>query len=243
MRAGLVPGNRVLDVGCGPGLALPVLLEMVGFGGLVVGIDASADALAAARANLTNAGVSGVELIQADVNSLDSSTLKVWTPFDLALCRLLLTHQSDAAATLRAVAHLLRPGGRIVAQDPLRDDGFPRFDPPVPAVERIKELDIAHLRHRGLAYDVAWDYADLCAQAGLRLIDWQGTIELTVHDNGGLEFGRRLLPAQQDGLVAAGLATVAEIDELTQQVDAAIGRGVHRSAGAIIVDLIAEVPA
>jgi hypothetical protein len=110
-------------------------------------------------------------------------------------------------------------------------------------LERIKELDIAHLRHRGLAHDVAWDYGDLCAQAGLRLIGWQGTIELTVHDNRGLEFGRRLLPAQQDGLVAAGLTTAAEIDDLTQQVDAAIGRGVRRSAGPIIVDLIAEVPA
>jgi SAM-dependent methyltransferase len=243
MRAALLPGNHVLDVGCGPGLALPVLHEMVGSGGLVVGVDASADALAAARANLTGAGISEVELVQADVNSIDPGVLMAWTPFDLALCRLLLTHQSDPAATLRAVARLVRPGGRIVAQDPLRDAGFPRFDPPFPALERIKELDIAHLRHRGLAYDVAWDYAELCAQADLRLIDWQGTVELTAHDNRGLEFGRRLLPAQQDGLVAAGLTTVAEIDELTHQVDAAIGRGVRRSAGAIIVDLIAEVPA
>ena len=242
-RAGLLPGDRVLDVGCGPGLALPVLLEMVGSGGQVVGIDTSADALAAARANLSSAGISGVELVQAEVNSLDPSALVAGTLFDLALCRLLLTHQSDPAATLRAVARLVRPGGRIVAQDPLRDTGFPRFDPPLSAWERIRELDIAHLRHRGLAYDVAWDYADLCAQAGLQLIDWQGTIDFSVQDNRGLEFGRRLLPAQQDGLVAAGLTTAAEIDELTQQVDVAISRGIRRSAGAIIVDLIAEVPA
>jgi hypothetical protein len=29
--------------------------------------------------------------------------------------------------------------------DPLRDQGFPRFDPPIPAAERIRELDVARI--------------------------------------------------------------------------------------------------
>lgn len=38
-EAGVVPGMRVLDVGCGPGAVTALLLERVGPGGRVVGID------------------------------------------------------------------------------------------------------------------------------------------------------------------------------------------------------------
>jgi ubiquinone/menaquinone biosynthesis C-methylase UbiE len=146
VRAGARPGDRVLDVGCGPGGALPLLAELVGAAGVVIGLDTSAEALAAASASLAARGVANVHLLEADVNVLAPDALAEWAPFDIAHCRLVLTHQPDPAATLRAVARLLRPGGRIIALDPLRSACFPRLDPPpMPAVERIIQLDIAHL--------------------------------------------------------------------------------------------------
>lgn len=233
-----------MDVGCGPGLALSLLVEMVGADGVVVGIDASGAAIAAARERVNAEGISKqVHLVEADINSLDPSALAEWVPFDFALCRLLLTHQTDPVATLRAVARLVRPGGRIVAQDPLRDKGFPRFDPPLPNLDRIRDLDIAHLRQRGLSHDVAWEYADVCAAAGLTLVDWRGTVDFRVGDTSMLEFVRRLLPAQREGLIDSGLTTPAEIEELTRHVHEAIARGVRRSASMIMAELIAEVPA
>jgi SAM-dependent methyltransferase len=45
---GARPGDRVLDVGCGPGFYVTELLEAVGREGSVVGLDASADMLAVA---------------------------------------------------------------------------------------------------------------------------------------------------------------------------------------------------
>ena len=47
-------GDRVLDVGCGPGFYVTELLEVVGRGGLVVGVDGSADMLAAWDKHLTH---------------------------------------------------------------------------------------------------------------------------------------------------------------------------------------------
>jgi hypothetical protein len=51
------------------------------------------------------------------------------------------------------------------------------------------------------------------------------------------------LPAQKPGLLAAGLTTEAEIDQLTAEIDAALARPLRRSAPGILVDAIAEVPA
>jgi SAM-dependent methyltransferase len=241
-RAGLGPGQRAIDVGCGHLGALQVLSEAVGSSGILIGIDASASALVAARESVARLGLDSVKLLQGDINTLDSAALAEWLPFDIAVCRLLLTHQRDPAATLRRVAELVRPGGRIIAQDPLRDDGFPRIDPPLAARQRITELDIAHLRHRGLAHDVAWEYGELCRAAGLRLLEWRGSVSFTLGDTTVLEFARRLLPAQRTGLVGAGLTADDEIDALGAEVDAAIARGVRRSSTAVLVDLIAEVP-
>jgi SAM-dependent methyltransferase len=188
-------------------------------------------------------GLSRVHLVEADVNTLDNSLLAEWAPFDVAVCRLLLTHQRDPVATLRRVAGLLRPGGRIIAMEPLRDQGFPRYDPPVPALERIRELDLAHLRARGLPWDLAWEYGEVFPAAGLRLLEWRGQLSLFTDDTTFLAFAGKLLPAQKTGLLAHGLTTEAEIDRLTAEVDAALARPIRRSTTAILVDAIAEVPA
>ncbi|HEY6749080.1 MAG TPA: methyltransferase domain-containing protein [Mycobacteriales bacterium] len=47
--AGIVPGARVADVGCGPGALLPVLAAEVGPGGQVTGIDVDPAAVVAPR--------------------------------------------------------------------------------------------------------------------------------------------------------------------------------------------------
>src|SRR6516164_7684806 len=73
VRAGLQAGARAIDVGCGPLGALPVLAELVGPSGRVVGLDANGAALALARATLDRLGVRGVELVEADVNTLDQT--------------------------------------------------------------------------------------------------------------------------------------------------------------------------
>src|SRR5215471_16766629 len=56
-RAGLKDGDRAIDVGCGPLGALPVLAELVGPRGTVVGLDADEAALARARVTLDRLGV------------------------------------------------------------------------------------------------------------------------------------------------------------------------------------------
>ena len=53
------------------------------------------------------------------------------------------------------------------SMEPLRDSGFPRRHPPIPAMERIRDLDGAHIRARRLPYDIAWEYGEGFEAAGL----------------------------------------------------------------------------
>jgi SAM-dependent methyltransferase len=67
-RLALSPGDRVLDLGCGTGLSLPLLREAVGEKGTVYGVDASPDMLARAQRCIEGAGWTNVHLIEADAD-------------------------------------------------------------------------------------------------------------------------------------------------------------------------------
>jgi arsenite methyltransferase len=108
---GARPGDRVLDVGCGPGFYLAELLEQVGPTGSVVGIDASPQTLALARRR--TAGRGNVALHQADATALPVPD----ADFDAALSVQVLEYVADPAAALAELHRALRPGGRLVVWD------------------------------------------------------------------------------------------------------------------------------
>jgi 2-polyprenyl-3-methyl-5-hydroxy-6-metoxy-1,4-benzoquinol methylase len=105
--AGLRPGMRVLDVGCGPGDVSFVAARLVGPEGAVIGIDA-ADIVELARARAAEHGFTSVRFEQTTVGDL-----KLDEPVDAVIGRLILMHLPDPVATLRQLAGLIRPGGVI----------------------------------------------------------------------------------------------------------------------------------
>lgn len=104
-------GERVLDVGCGPGFYVAELLERVGPNGAVVGVDASADSLAVAARRCADRG--GVAFRQADATALPVAD----ADFDAALSVQVLEYVTDVDAALAELARALRPGGRLVLWD------------------------------------------------------------------------------------------------------------------------------
>jgi arsenite methyltransferase len=104
-------GDRVLDVGCGPGFYVTELLEAVGRNGLVVGVDGSADMLAVAAKRAE--GHDNVEFHEADATALpvpDGS-------FDRALSVQVLEYVRDVPAALAEIRRALRPRGRVLVWD------------------------------------------------------------------------------------------------------------------------------
>jgi len=103
---------RVADLGCGTGMVTTLLGELVGPTGHVVGVDASGEQIAQARALLAP-GLSNVSFIEA-------SAIDTGLPagsFDLVYSRFLLIHLTDPARALREMHRLLKRDGILVCED------------------------------------------------------------------------------------------------------------------------------
>jgi demethylmenaquinone methyltransferase / 2-methoxy-6-polyprenyl-1,4-benzoquinol methylase len=99
------PGARVLDVATGTGMVTDELLARCDC--TVVGIDQSAEMLAAARARF--AGDERVELIDGEAERLPFAD----HTFDALTFTYLLRYVDDPAATIRELARVVKPGGRV----------------------------------------------------------------------------------------------------------------------------------
>jgi arsenite methyltransferase len=104
-------GDRVLDVGCGPGFYVTEMLEVVGRGGSIVGVDGSADMLAVAAKRAQ--GHDNVEFHEADATSLPVPDAS----FDRAIAVQVLEYVRDIPAALAELRRTLRPGGRVLVWD------------------------------------------------------------------------------------------------------------------------------
>lgn len=145
------PGERVLDLGCGHGTLTE---KLVAAGAKVIGVDASADQVAAARAR-------GLEARVADGHALTFDE-----EFDAVLSNAALHWMTRPDAVIDGVWRALKPGGRFVGE--MGGAGN---------VGRVKDALAAALKRRG--HDAAaadpWyfptpeDYAERLSARGFRV--------------------------------------------------------------------------
>jgi SAM-dependent methyltransferase len=213
--AGIGPGARVADVGCGPGAMLPALSGAVGPDGRVEAVDADPAAVAAARALADAAGLENVEVTEgrADRTGLEPGSL------DVVMLRHVLAHNGGAEDAIVAhLATLARPGGCVYLADV---DGT--------AVRILPEhADLADLAERYLAFRAARGddnraglrLADRLARAGLEVVEFHGRYAI-----GSPPPGVRPPPwAAREAMLAAGVVTEADVqrwDRAFREIEAA----------------------
>ncbi|MFB9830979.1 methyltransferase domain-containing protein [Actinoallomurus acaciae] len=105
-------GQKVLDVGCGPGTDLGSLAETVTPAGAVIGVDSDEKMVDAARER--TAGLPAVEVCLGDVHDLPLADGTV----DRARTDRVLQHVADPARALTQIRRVLRPGGRLAMGEP-----------------------------------------------------------------------------------------------------------------------------
>lgn len=109
----LSSGQHVLDIGCGTGLNLPLLVDAVGPEGLVVGLDYSGGMLAKAQERAAAHGWSQVRLVHGDAAELQG----VGGPFDAVISTWAMGIVEDLPSALSRAVESLRPGGRLALLD------------------------------------------------------------------------------------------------------------------------------
>ena len=161
-RLGVVAGWRVVDVGAGAGDVAVALAEIVGEGGRVYAVDSDP----AARDETARAAAAHTQVLAITQRAED---LQLPEPVDLAFCRFLLLHVADPVRVLSRMRAAVKPGGWVVAQEPIttagRVGGRPLSMPGVPHPD-VGALLPALVGEAGLHLEDAWAEAPAGAGPG-----------------------------------------------------------------------------
>ncbi len=110
----LRPGERVLDVGSGPGLLVAEMAQAVGRSGHVTGLDISDGMLALSRRRCADPAISErVSFIKADAVALPFPD----AAFDVAVSTQVYEYVADLKTALAELHRVLRVGGRVLIID------------------------------------------------------------------------------------------------------------------------------
>jgi ubiquinone/menaquinone biosynthesis C-methylase UbiE len=156
--AGVRPGDRAIDVGCGPGALTAELVSRLG-ADHVAAVDPSEPFVAAARERLP-----GVDVRLASAEDLPYPD----AGFDAALAQLVVHFMADPVAGLREMARVTRPGGAVVACVWDFAGGRSPLSPFWAAVAEQDPSNAGESRYAGARQG---HLVELCQAAGLRDVE------------------------------------------------------------------------
>jgi len=209
-RAGIQPGWNAIDCGCGPIGGLAVLSDLVGPTGRVVGVDFNPPRWLRRGRSRPPSDSATSKCSPATSHAMDPATLG--GPFDLAYTRLFLTHQPDPVRTLRQIAGLLRPGGWLVAHEPLPTPP-PKSHPDLAALADYWALLHQMLQRAGVPAGAVEDLPRSARAAGFEVVELSGHF-MDPRPALGFELHAATVAAARERAIPIRLATERQIDEL-----------------------------
>lgn len=120
-RAGLKPGETVLDLGSGAGFDAFLAAGQVGESGRVIGVDMTPEMVEKARSNAKKLNLPNVEFRQGEIEKLPVKDRSV----DVVISNCVINLSPDKSAVFGEIHRSLKPGGRIVISDIVRAGELP----------------------------------------------------------------------------------------------------------------------
>ena len=210
----LVDGQRLLDVGCGPGTLTADLARRVGPTGSVVGIDISAAVVQEAAAHAAAQEAGNVTFRAGDFRELED----LEGSFDVVHAHQVLQHLQDPVGALAAMGRLARPGGIVAA----RDSDYPAFvwTPADPRLDLWLEIYMAVSHRNGTRSDAGRYLLRWALEAGLTDVvyttsTWTFATPTDRSWWGGSWAERTVASSLAEQAVEYGIATKADLDEVS----------------------------
>ena len=204
-RARFGPGDRLLDLGCGPGLAALELANRVGASGHVLAVDESARFI---ETLVQEAVRRGLAQLAARVERVEALRLEPGC-LDGAFARWLFCFLPDPAPVIERVVSGLRPGGRFVVWDYLNYHAT-KLHAPSPAFDRVLAAVSESWQRSGGDLNVGERLPGLLTGAGCRVLDRVPLVRLARPGTALWQWPTGFFFGYVPRLVEAGLLTEAE---------------------------------
>lgn len=210
----LAPGQRLLDVGSGPGTITAELSALV-TPGKTVALEINEVAANLTRAELARGELTDVEVVVGDVHALafpDDS-------FDVVHAHQVLQHVADPVRALREMARVTKPGGLIALRD--ADYATMSWHPASPALDRWLVLYDAAARRNGGEPNagrqlLAWAHAASLHDVTVNTSTWCFATPEDRDYWGGMWADRILHSALTEQLLREQLSVPAELAEISR---------------------------
>jgi SAM-dependent methyltransferase len=204
-------GSAVLEAGCGVG-AQTVTLARRSPHARFTSVDVSADSIAEARRRVQRAGLTNVELRQADILDLPVES----ESFDHVFVCFVLEHLARPVEALMALNRVLRPGGTTTVIE--GDHGSAYFHPDSPAAQAAIACQVELQRRAGGNALIGRQLHPLMVEAGLDAVHVSARMVYVDSSRPELVdgFTRRTFTAMIEGVrepaIAAGLIEPSRFD-------------------------------
>lgn len=133
------PGKTILDLCTGTGLLAIPAAKIVGQSGSVIGVDMSSGMLSQAEAKIKTEDLTNIQLIEADVESVDFAQEQ----FDIIFCSSGLVYVSDIPALLAKCSGWLKPAGQLAFTSPVK--GSHLSEVRVRVCQELFNIDLPHI--------------------------------------------------------------------------------------------------
>ena len=234
-RAGIGRGNKVIDVGAGPGFATLDFAEIVGPTGEVLAAERSGRFLETAKKACAVRGYPNVRFRNMDLmhESLGA------TGFDAAWCRWVACFVSSPSTLMRRIADALRPGGLAIFHEYCNYSTF-QFTPRRPALERFALEVMASWRAAGGEPNIGLDLPVLLPAAGFRVREVRHHIFAVTTRDEFWQWPASFIGINADRLRELGRVSVEWADEVRAAFQAAESDERTVFTTPLVLEVIAE---